>query len=211
MVFTDNFNRSNENLEASADWTRSGGSAGDAEVNSNKVKCDTTNSTGSAYQCPDQGSADHYSEGVANAAGFGFPVCVRLTDANNFIGCRRNTISQVSMLKRVGGSFTTLATKGISSSTGNITLRIEAEGNDLRWYVGGVLETTVVDSFNNSETRQGLVARVSIRDDFLDDFEADTIAGSGGTDVLAQSLHEIEQGNPGLSRAMHTIEEGFVA
>ncbi len=35
--------------------------------------------------------------------------------------------------------------------------------------------------------------------------------GGGGGDVLPHGLHQIENGNTGLSRASHSIEEGFVA
>lgn len=36
-------------------------------------------------------------------------------------------------------------------------------------------------------------------------------SGGGGGDVLPHGLHQIENGNTGLSRASHSIEEGFVA
>ncbi len=47
-MFTDNFNRADENLVDSANWTRVGGADSDIRVVSNECDHNTTNSTGTA-------------------------------------------------------------------------------------------------------------------------------------------------------------------
>lgn len=170
MAFSDDFNRANENLEASSDWTRVDGSAGMATVTSNAVNCATADSNGAAYQCPDQGAGDKYMECALNLSGNAFALAMRLTDRSNYVGARSRG-GNVEVYKRVSGSFTSLGSAAVSYSAGKV-MRLEMEGDIFKLYYDGVLEvTTGPESFNSSETRQGCVAR-SVSSAWFDDFEA---------------------------------------
>lgn len=171
-AFEDDFNRANENLEASADWTRVDGAAGAVQVENNAVSFKSTTET--AYQLPDQGSADHWSEAklLKKASVDFFPVCVRVTDKDNFIGCRyRNGVYQIH--KRDGGSFTLLGE--VSGYEGYERVRLEAQGDTIRLYLHDIEVFSTTESFNNTETRQGLIARGSTEAEIIDDFKAGTL------------------------------------
>lgn len=182
-MFTDDFNRANENLEASANWTRVDGTAGDMKVISNQVEFDTIDTAGAAYQCPDQGSADHYTRitRVDTATSGAFMCAVRLTDNANYIGVRYWSGS-VELYKKVSGTFTVLADITYTASANDVyTLR--AMGNRIEVWVNNSKLASVTESFNNTETRQGFVARNATLT--CDNFEAGVLQASvaAGTSV----------------------------
>lgn len=99
---TDNFERPNESLEANPNYTRIGGIAGGGLVESNVLKSNTTDLTGTGYQLPGVGSASQYVSGVFQSNGSLSFLCVRMTDPNNWIGFRYyNTVMEV--YKKIGG------------------------------------------------------------------------------------------------------------
>lgn len=166
-AFYDDFNRADEDLEASPNWTRVGGSAGDIDITSNVAYC-RRSGDGTAYQCPDFGVGDKYVQGVIQAAsGQFFPLCLRLTDNANFIGVRYN--SGAYQLYSRTGSFVLL---GSYSADPLLLARLEMVGDDFEVFVDGVSRITATYSGNSAETRQGMVARNSINQPMLDDFEA---------------------------------------
>ena len=173
MTFTDNFNRDNENVEASADWTKLSGDAGAAKVVTNKVDF-TDASPEPAYICPDQGSANHYTQIVRpeGSAGNYFECCIRLTDFNNWIGMRRGTSSKWQLFKRESGGFTVLGDSVTPAPTAGDVVYLEGDGDSITLKVNSsTIVGPITESFNNTETRQGFVNRV-VRLNALDDFEA---------------------------------------
>jgi hypothetical protein len=170
--FTDNFNRANENLEASADWTHDGLVAGALAVVSNQINNTTTNATGSAYQCPNQGSADHYVQfTVRSAANSGPFVCNRLADRSNFVGIR-NFNSNVEIYRRVAGSLTLLQSTNEGIVVGD-TLRLECEGTNWRAFKNGAqIGSGAIGSAGLTGQRQGLVGRTTTQAPWIDNFEA---------------------------------------
>ena len=175
-AFTDDFNRANMNLEASPSpyiWTRVDGTAAALKVVSNKCNIDNGAGSNTAYRCPDQGSANHYTQVTIGDDFFtSFPLAVRLTDSDNFIGCRAFGVYQ--LYKRDGGSFTLLGSSA-SSYAANDVVRLEASGNSISVKVNGVTVIgPVTESFNNTVTRQGMVARTDTGV-FCDNFEAGTL------------------------------------
>jgi hypothetical protein len=180
--FTDAFTRADENLETSANWTRVDGAAGACAVRSNQLAFLST--TDSAYQCPDQSSANHYTQAVMLSTTvdlFFFECCARLTDKDNFIGARRtnaNLADDYDLYKRDTGSFTSLGSWA-GPYAANDVMKIEADGNTIEMFVNGTSRVgPVTESFNNTETRQGIVARSKTQNPAMDDFEAGVIASA---------------------------------
>lgn len=178
--FTDNFTRANENLEASANWTRNGGVAGVCAVRSNELAFLSTTET--AYLAPDQSSTNHYCQtrvrtSVTNK--FYFPCVNRITDINNFVGARaRNSSSdEYDMFERSASTFTLLASTTAVVVTVDDILRLESVGNDHEFFVNGVSRGAGASTVNNTITRQGIGARQSTSNPAIDDYEIGAIAG----------------------------------
>ncbi len=178
MTFTDNFARADQDLETSADWTRIGGSAGDADIQSEKVHSTTIASTAAAYTCPDQGSGDRYVQGdLVDLNEDHFPIALRVQDGSNFVGLR-NKGGRLELFKRVGGTFGSLADPICSCVVGD-TIRLEMVGNDFEIFKNGVSQGTGSTTDLAGETGIGLIPR---RDavGMVDNFEAGLLAGGGG-------------------------------
>lgn len=177
-MFTDNFNRANENLEASANWTIADGTAAALTVTTNAIETHTNTDT--LYVCPDQGSANHYSQASRSPSATsenGFPLVVRATDAINYIGVRlRDAGATIELYKRDAGAFTLLDNYSYTHSAGDVW-KLEATANTITVYVNTVSVISVTESFNNTETRQGILCRDTSITTWLDDFEADVTYG----------------------------------
>lgn len=100
---TDNFNRTNQFLENdSENWTRVGGTAGDARIESNVLKSFTSDAVGAAYLCKDTGVAAQYVGGVFQSNTCPSFLCVRITDPGNWLGMRWYN-GNIEAWKRIGG------------------------------------------------------------------------------------------------------------
>jgi len=187
MTFTDDFNRADENVEADANWTRVGGVAGDAKIVSNVVKCDTTASTAGAYQCPDQGAGAKYTQSIVGTdnTAEAFLAALRVTDGSNFIGLR-NAGAAWQAYKRVTGTFTLLGSYAVVASASDVAY-IEEDGSDnFDCKINTVSRITFTDTFNNTETRQGYLPRNTIRNFWLNNFEAGLLAAGNPWYYYAQ-------------------------
>lgn len=182
MAFTDAFTDTNgTNLEShGSSWTRVDGSAGMGTIQSNTAYCNTSNSTGAYFRCPDQGtpvskqyvqfrqtSADHYSWCVLRAA-----------DKDNFIGIR-NYGGVIELYKRTSGSYTNLANISNSYSSSKV-IKLEITSSTYEVFVNGV--SVGSGSYNTSGLpawpgRAGMVMRGQVGDSF-DDFEHGNDAGT---------------------------------
>jgi len=177
MTFTDSFTRADEDLEADANWTRVDGAAGAAKIVGNLVR--QASDTDSAYQCPDQGSANHYSQ-VLNletgpASTTGFAPCNRLTSITAYIGVR-NTGGDWEMFLQDSG-FTELGTAYTSTPLNTDVLKLESDGNDHVFYLNGTSRITATNATHNTVTRQGVANRFN-GSDWFDDFEAGLLGAS---------------------------------
>lgn len=190
MAFTDNFTgTSGDNLEGRSGWTRVDGAAGAAQINaSNQLK--GTTGTNTAYTCTDQGSANHYTQYVVKVADGGNASfeSIRTTDSNNFIGIRAYlSTPKIQMYKRDTGSFSLLGT-GTTTVAVDDTAYIEGDGNNITAKLNGSTEVgPVTETFNNTETAQGLVIR-AVDDPLIDDFEAGALGGAGASVSLRNKL-----------------------
>ena len=186
-TFTDNFNGEGSSVDLAAHtpsggtaWTRIDGSANMATVlTANILNCNTTDVSGALYVCDDQGSANHYLQYNAKSTIAQAFVANRATDRDNFIGTRLlNT--KVEIYKRVTSTFTQLGSTGTTVGAVDDVIRLESDSADAHEaFLNAASEVgPATDAFNSSETRQGVVAR-KVSGDWLDNFEAGTLAAGG--------------------------------
>lgn len=175
FVFIDSFNRDDENLAVSPNWTRVGGVAGAAAIRSNEVAFLSTTET--VYLCPDLGSADHFTqiERRTSAISGYFDCCVRITDTDNFIGVRKGD-PEWELFKRVAGTFTQLGTSAQGSAIGDV-VRLEANGDQLNVFrnenliIGPITETD-----HQAVTRQGFIVRNTLANPAIDNFRVQVLS-----------------------------------
>lgn len=189
-TFTDNFNGEASNVDLAAHtpsggtaWTRIDGVDGMAQVSSTSDRLinNTSSSTGALYQCDDQGNVDQYVQYICENNSISAFICNRATNRSNFIGVRTLT-ADTQIYKNDGGSFTQLGTTVNTAAAGE-TIRMESSGDAHEAFEGGVsVLGPLNDAFNNTETRQGVCARISGTAGWADDFEAGTLGG-GTTDA----------------------------
>jgi hypothetical protein len=176
MPFFDDFNDGNENdyVESRTGWERVDGVAGNAQINANgQVKF--TSTTDTAYRCTDQGSVDQYSfcKRLQSASRGYIEIANRITDSDNFIGLSY-TVGRLRIYKRNTGSFTDIGNYVVTINVGDI-IGLLSNGNDHVAYINGIAVIgPITDSFNNTETRQGFVARNVTEDPVLDEYFAAT-------------------------------------
>lgn len=162
---TDNFNRSNENLEASSNWTQvqSSGSAL-LRVSSNQLLMDHNSSFG--------GKTHHYEQTLASAqfaqltiiaqTGSAFrqlgPIVrdtVGATDDTGYHALYRPSASEILLVRRDDGSETTLGTYS-RTATANDEVRIEAVGDQIAVFLDtGSGFTLVIGPITDSNYSSG--------------------------------------------------------
>ncbi|HOU64638.1 MAG TPA: hypothetical protein PK861_01220 [Thermomonas sp.] len=175
MAFNDNFTNgtgSGQNLGARSGWTFGAGGVGDAFVSAGNTYLSSSPSGESYWTCTSQGSADHYTEAVMRGLG-GF-VCIRLTDANNFIGFRHDGTSW-QVYKRVAGTFTQLGSDYTAALAGGEVCRLTGNGNTITFTINGTqrcLGTGVTETAHNTVVAQGVVTRTPGSSPWIDDFTA---------------------------------------
>lgn len=176
MAFTESFTAAIfTNLESLSGWTRGSGTAGDAYVNSNRLVNAHSGGADAYYVCTSQGSADHFTQAAVHGSGGGF-ICVRLTDANNFIGFRHDASTGAwQVYKRVAGAFTQLGSDYTAALVAGDVGKLDANGDTIIFTVNGTqrcLGSGITETFNNTEVRQGVVARGTNSSPWIDDFVA---------------------------------------
>lgn len=192
-VFTDDFNRADEILDASDDWDRP--TAGGQNINIVGNSLETGSGAGRRlFRSPDQGSANQYVQ-VTVPALLDHPssgqtqVALRTLDRLNYIGCGVNATNNFDCGKRVANVYTSFV--NTTPGTDIIAIRIEAEDSEIRSYydigAGWVLadtETGVGDL--SGVTRAGLVdASGTVGRPLWDNYENGTIAGGAFDDWVA--------------------------
>lgn len=169
--FSDNFNRADENLEASPNWTRVFGVAGGAAIRSNALA--TTTTTDTVYVSPDFNTVQHYVEAKSAGAGSGPMLCARATtDGATLLGVRRSSTNTIAVFKKVGTTVTQLYSAS-SVATGDV-LRLAITETQWIVYKNGV-EVTRQNHPSDvpAGTRQGIMARVANAvNPWIDDYVA---------------------------------------
>lgn len=152
-LFSDDFNRANEELGASADWTERG-PAGDVDydVVSNQVNTVVAKAADDAVCAHIDSSyittADYTVEVEANSSGGGLfygPVGRRVdystNDSDGYFALRfeNGGSDDYRLYKRVSGSWTQLGSSYSAAITGTETLKLEMDGSDISAYLDGTL------------------------------------------------------------------------
>lgn len=189
-VFADNFQRADQNLEASANWTLlSGGIAGGVAISSLEPFVNDSSSGGSPYTCPDIGSANMYVQGSVpdNATGAASFLCLRLQDQNNWLGCRYvQGNATIEVYKRVAGTLTRVGSCTYKIVDGDV-FKYEQFGTKAVLKINGNVRLGPFDvgSLFPAVTKAGLVGRLATGYAWYN-FEAgvvNSLASSGQTDV----------------------------
>jgi len=170
--FSDDFNRSNQTLETSSNWTRLDGSAGALTVSSNSCAVAITDSAGAAYVSPDLGTANHFIE-VKFTIATGQFAAVRITDRSNWLGYRRNAGDAVEVFSRIGGTLAgiTPATGAYGTCVATDVMRLSVNGSTFTVSKNGtVVATGAIPGGVPSSTRCGLIGRAA--GGFCDDYNS---------------------------------------
>ena len=219
MAFTDSYTRSDQNLEADANWTRVDGVAGAAKVVSNRLDI-IDGSSSSAYYCPDQGTTDHYvqyttAQNTADASAFH---CCRLRDSQNFIGIRSikigGTTFEVGVYTRLAGSLTNQSSNSTAFSIGDV-FRLECNGST--WvgkkngtqFATGTIPSHLLSGQTNAG-RVGICARGGPTTFWADDFEAGPLT-TGRTGTLAVTIDAVTQSAAGTVKISGTLASTIAA
>ena len=194
--FSDNFNRSNADLEDSpvasggGNWSHDGLVDGAFTISSNVLNCATTDGTGSTYKTPELGSSDQFVEfSVPSISTILGPfACCRLTDRNNFVGIRAGAgtpgnFGFLQAYRRVAGTFTVLFNGTDDTVANNDVVKLATVGSN--YYVfrnGRLLDSAAINDggvLTSDDT--GLVARLT-PGAFFENFRAgkQTIAAPTG-------------------------------
>jgi len=174
FTFSDNFNRSNEALDASTNWTKIGASTNTITVDSNSLTTVGTSTVVALYAAPDFGRTGQYIEfTLLTVANTGGPfVVLRATDEANWVGVRNATTS-FQIYKNVGGTLTFI--NGQSGLQANDHIRFEAKGTSFRAYINGTLITagaqTISDSILQTGTLTGPAQRFFAVNNWIDNFK----------------------------------------
>jgi hypothetical protein len=164
-VFRDEFNRPEEALETSANWTRLSGNAGYGRVYTGALWTAGTTALPAVYLSPDMGSSDHWTELVYRVAGTANNrVALRLTDVSNCIWFSLTSSTTLTINKLVAGANTVVATYTLSSlPVAGDRFQIGVVGTTLTVKRNGVTITAATTPSTVAgvplSTRQGFIAR----------------------------------------------------
>jgi hypothetical protein len=179
IFFTDDFNRADQDLGASADWRfapeRGGdGAPSDIAVRGQKLAIFNTAYRGAAYTSPDCGFADHYVQAtMAKIPTYynGILAC-RLTDPSNLIGIEFKN-DRIALHERANGEFKELGFVTIPPLVGDI-IRLEVKGANATVKKNGaiIIGPKATAGTNATWTRSGVVSRSFAVDPWIDNYES---------------------------------------
>lgn len=192
---SDNFNRSNETLQTSSNWTFSFRSASaDLAIVSNQLKCDTNAQWACCYWSADSFDASHWSQLTVNGDSASGGPAVRITGGDCYY--LDNFGSNIQIYHFNGGSFDSIDSivdDYIASSVYKLEANDEGGGvTRLIAYEDG----TEMPGLNNTDSNlSGGFAGVFIFDDelILDDWGGDDVSGiidaSGNIDLPVLAIN----------------------
>jgi hypothetical protein len=180
---TDDFNRSNESLDASANWTER---KGDWEVISNEAGMPTTSANQSVAKFDNSGlsSADYYIQALVipptdtDAAFSG--IVARQADystdgSDGYFGWLRASINTVYLYKVVSEGFTLLDSGAVTIDSGGHTVYLEVNGTSITLKVDGTTYATATDSSISAKGNGGLSVNNASTTYRWDDYEQDSL------------------------------------
>ena len=191
MAFSDNFNRANENLDASANWTTPTGSPTIFTLVSNKVH--GTSGGGGISLCmvataTENFGNDQKAECVISAIGsgdFGSPA-VRLDDAGDGYGIRADggNFSSRRIVRLDAGVATVIGGVNFVPVNGD-TLRIDVIGTTIKAYINDSEIDSVTDSTHSVGQPGMFYSRENNNSTRLDDFVGTDLTAGGIDYTLA--------------------------
>lgn len=177
--FADSFARADQNLEASAPWTRLSGIAGGLKIVSGQV---TNNAAGdgthTVYSAPSRTSGQFFSQVrlFTPGGGNGPFLAAYIVDANNWVGYR-DVNGSLARSQAVSGTISDFGLGGSLTSGQIMKVIVSTEARTLAVYYNGTLLRT--DGFpaglSGAGRRTGMVCNYSDTDHFLDDFLTDNL------------------------------------
>ncbi len=147
-VVSDNFNRSNEELDASGDWAES---RGDFDVLTNKADVTATDAGEAAaiFDGTALSTDDHYVEANINSTqeftGKQITITARMSDADNSYMFTESFLQSVRILSNIGGTLAELDSTNHTWVDDEL-LRGEVDGTSLEVFVEGVSFGTATDA-----------------------------------------------------------------
>ena len=174
---SDDFNRGNEELGASANWTEVNG---DLEVISNEVGPGATGSAFNARFGTVLSSDEQFAEidftTAANGSSFVGPATRFAAAAETFYFYRQTEGGAISLVRRVTGSNTTDASD-TNAITLPVTVRGKVDGSDLLdLLIDTVSKLTFTDNTITGNLRTGLIFRAIATDERGDNWSAADLA-----------------------------------
>jgi len=162
--FGDRFNRSNQNLEASANWTRVGGTTGMGVITSQSVYSTTADGVGALYLAPNMGYTKQAVGCYMNTSFAPGGIAICATDENNYIELYCVDGSNVRVRKRISGVTSTVATIASSYSGYNWMMTYEKDTKVLTVYrdFTQIWQGTITVSPPYS-TRTGIIVKGGIK------------------------------------------------
>lgn len=168
-TYTDNFNRADEDLEASANWTWLTATANtDFNIVSNQVAYGGNTGAFGLYRFEQNLSTDdHFCQFVVTVetATDGGPMVVTRNDAsatttssthNYYRANHRNASGDSVIGKTVAGSGSLIATGGAVNPTAPYTIRLVSNGSTHQLFIAGVLQATATDTAIAGHVRTGM-------------------------------------------------------
>lgn len=174
--FSDNFNRANEPLGASPNWTERTSGTAQIRISSNQLASSALGSPLDRTVCmaPSTGSLSHYAQALNRQSFATSYLVVSATDEDNWIGLKHESSTTLSAWKRVGGVMTKLGANITSSDASNgKILRIDWDQptSTLTIKANGVtLDTRVVASPPPATMRAGIAFIQNAQGQTFDDF-----------------------------------------
>lgn len=159
-LFSDNFNRANEELGASADWTeRYPAGDGDYDIVSNQVHTVVAKAASEvvcAYISSSYITTADYSvqvEANSSAGGLFYGVMGRrvnfgTNDSDGYFVSRyeNGASDDYRLYKRAAGAWTQLGTSYVAAITGTETLKLEMNGTAIKAFLDGTERVSVTDT-----------------------------------------------------------------
>jgi hypothetical protein len=179
VFFKDDFNRADQDLGTSTDWTFAPENGGDGlptdlAIRNQKLAILNTSSGGAAYASPDCGFSDHYVQAtVANVpTDYNGMLACRLTDPGNLIGVEFKS-NRIALYERTGGVFKGLGFVTTPPVIGDV-IRLEVKGDNATVKKNGVviIGPSHLAGTNATWTWSGLVSRNFAVDPWIDNYEA---------------------------------------
>lgn len=171
-MFVEDFNRANEQLEASANWARQSGVVGALTVDTNRVRSTSTTQSTYLFDHTNNGISDqNYSVETRWRGGSTTGWLIgRYQDEANYVGVQVLALKPTLYLKTTAGGFVVLGASPDNVAAGD-KFRLEFRGQEVKFYHKNVLRASYTlpeGTFVNG--RSALQARSTLANPMTDNY-----------------------------------------